>query len=71
MCSNEVYKNYIEGIDLNNIKYINLTNDELMKFYIDNYYDIKVECLRKLMMILLDFLVPLVCIILILKVCLG
>lgn len=41
MCSNEVYKNYIEGIDLNNIKYINLTNDELMKFYIENYYDSK------------------------------
>ena len=41
MNSYEVYKNYIEGIDISNIKYINLTNDELMNFYIDNYYDNK------------------------------
>ena len=41
MNSYEVYKNYIEGIDISNIKYINLTNDELMNFYIENYYDNK------------------------------
>lgn len=39
MCSNDIYKNYIEGIDLSKISYINLNNDELMRFYIDNYYD--------------------------------
>ena len=41
MCINEVYKNYIEGIDISKIEYVNLTNEELMKFYKDNYYDSK------------------------------
>ena len=41
MCNSEVYKNYIEGIDISKIEYINLTNNELMKFYMDNYYDNK------------------------------
>lgn len=41
MFSEEKYLNYIKGIDISNIDYINLTNIELRKFYIDNYYDSK------------------------------
>lgn len=35
------YKNYIKGINIRNIEYLNFTNDELLRFYLDNYYDIK------------------------------
>ena len=39
MFNNQVYNNYIESIDINNIEYISLNNDELMDFYLKNYYD--------------------------------
>lgn len=34
------YKEYIEGIDINNIKYINILSSELKDFYFNNGYDI-------------------------------
>ena len=42
------YKNYIENIKIENIEYINLTNEELMKFYIDNYYDCESDTLAQI-----------------------
>ena len=35
------YKDYIAGINIRNVEYLNFTNDELLNFYIKNYYDIK------------------------------
>jgi len=34
------YKEYIEGVDINNIKYINILDSELKDFYFNNGYDI-------------------------------
>ena len=39
MSNDKWYKDYIEGIDVNNIKWINITDKELIDFYIQKYID--------------------------------
>lgn len=38
--NNKWYKDYIEGVDISSTNYLNFTNEELLNFYRNNYYDI-------------------------------